>query len=97
MKILAGVLAIVCGLCFLFNFISLLTTGDIVFFWVALLTGAGMIINAINALSEDYPIAESATTIIRFLPKQQPVCSYCGKHQVSGLENCPNCGATYKE
>lgn len=96
-KTVSTALAIVCGFCFLFNIYFFLTTGNFAIFFVVILTGTGMIVNAINALSEDYPLAESAATIVRLLPKQQLVCSYCGKHQVSGLENCPHCGAAYNE
>ena len=32
-----------------------------------------------------------------FTSNQHSQCSFCGKHQVSGREDCPNCGAAYNE
>ncbi len=43
-------------------------------------------------------VAPVAATVVRSFPRQQQaICQYCNKPHVSGLENCPNCGASYKE
>lgn len=96
-KTASTVLAIVCGICFLLNLCFFVFTGGALAFFGAFICLVGTILNAANALREAGWFDEAAATVVLSLPKQQPICQFCGKHQVSGLENCPNCGAAYNE
>ncbi|MEK7508464.1 MAG: hypothetical protein AAB568_01265, partial [Patescibacteria group bacterium] len=78
---------------FIVNTFIFCHTGHVVSLLGMIICGLCAVVSGAIICTEETNLPPKAkAAVATVLPKrQQLVCSYCGKHQVSGREDCPNC------